>query len=314
MKSRIFLVVLCAFLVAHSAPAQQDQDAGARADLGTIRGLYAAAAYEEALARLPEVSEPGNRDLLSVYRALCLLALGKTTEVDQTLELLVKSSPLYALKDQDVSPLLVEMFREVRQRTLPNVERDLYAKAKASYDEKRYADADASLTQLLMLLNEADVSTDPAIADLKLLATGFRELALAQLAAPSNSTGPAARPDRIASTADVVAGAPVAGGSPAAIFTAADAGITAPVELTRVMPPWRPAGELTRRSFFGVLEIVVNEQGAVETAVIRERVTPAYDAALLKAAKSWSFRPATKDGVPVKYRTFVRILLKSTAD
>jgi len=80
------------------------------------------------------------------------------------------------------------------------------------------------------------------------------------------------------------------------------------------MPPWRPAGELTRRSFFGVLEIVVNEQGAVETAVIRERVTPAYDAALLKAAKGWSFRPATKDGVPVKYRTFVRILLKSTAD
>jgi hypothetical protein len=146
------------------------------------------------------------------------------------------------------------------------------------------------VTPLKVALKTGDHALEILKADLKLLATGFRELAVAQLAAPSNSTGPAGRPDRIASTANVVAGAPVAGGSPAAIFTAADAGITAPVELTRVMPPWRPAGELTRRSFFGVLEIVVNEQGAVETAVIRERVTPAYDAALLKAAKGWSFR------------------------
>ncbi len=34
-----------------------------------------------------------------------------------------------------------------------------------------------------------------------------------------------------------------------------------------------------------------------------------YDAALLKQAMNWSFKPATKNGVPVRYRYAVSIRL-----
>ena len=37
--------------------------------------------------------------------------------------------------------------------------------------------------------------------------------------------------------------------------------------------------------------------------------TRAYDPELLEMAKSWKFKPATKDGVPVRYRTTVEVRL-----
>ena len=62
----------------------------------------------------------------------------------------------------------------------------------------------------------------------------------------------------------------------------------------------------------GVLEIVIDETGAVESAVMRQGVTPSYDNQAVAATKTWRYRPAMLDGVPVKYRKAISIMVKGT--
>ena len=56
-------------------------------------------------------------------------------------------------------------------------------------------------------------------------------------------------------------------------------------------------------------QIVVDENGHVESAVLANHPTDMRQAVsgtlLLGAAKAWRFRPATKDGQPVKYRRII---------
>ena len=51
-----------------------------------------------------------------------------------------------------------------------------------------------------------------------------------------------------------------------------------------------------------MLFIVIDENGGVESAIITEPLDRMYDAMLLAATKTWTYRPATLNGVAVKYR------------
>jgi outer membrane biosynthesis protein TonB len=51
------------------------------------------------------------------------------------------------------------------------------------------------------------------------------------------------------------------------------------------------------------MEIVVSATGEVERVRLVNGPTRMPDMMLLSAAKSWRFRPALKDGEPVRYRT-----------
>jgi TonB family protein len=82
-----------------------------------------------------------------------------------------------------------------------------------------------------------------------------------------------------------------------------------PVSLGKAMPDWRPVGVEERLVFEGVLEVIVNEQGKVDSARMLRPAHPRYDPELLKMALTWTFRPATKDGVAVKYRYAMAISL-----
>ena len=55
-------------------------------------------------------------------------------------------------------------------------------------------------------------------------------------------------------------------------------------------------------TFTGMIELVVSEEGKVLSATIVKSVNPRYDPLLLDAGKSWTFKPAMKDGAPVQYR------------
>ena len=59
----------------------------------------------------------------------------------------------------------------------------------------------------------------------------------------------------------------------------------------------------------GVLEVVVNAAGAVESARLMESVHPRYDPLLLSTAKKWQYQPARIDGVPVRYLKRIQISL-----
>jgi hypothetical protein len=62
----------------------------------------------------------------------------------------------------------------------------------------------------------------------------------------------------------------------------------------------------------GVVEVVVDETGIVETATLRQPVNPQYDAVVLAAAKTWLYKPASLDGTPVKYRKMIQVVLRPT--
>ena len=65
----------------------------------------------------------------------------------------------------------------MRQRALPGAAKDLYAKARASFDGKRFAEASAQFEEMLAVLKEAAAGdSNSPIADLKELGEGFLKL------------------------------------------------------------------------------------------------------------------------------------------
>jgi TonB family protein len=218
------------------------------------------------------------------------------------MESLVASNPAFR-PDDAISPRLQSVFRDVRKRTLPGVIRQRYASAKASFDEKAYQAAADQFDAVLRLLEAPDVvATDPALADLRTVAVGFRDLAraagapptppAASEAAPAPSAAPEPRPVRTAYTVD-------------------DPGITAPVAIKQNLPPW-PQGipKMTVRGRRAVLDIAINEAGNVESVIVRESIVDWYDEALIKEAKGWSYKPASKEGAPVKYRKLMQVVVE----
>jgi hypothetical protein len=289
-------------------------------DLAAARALYASGAYEEALARLATVRDDSSAAEAAQYRALCFVALGRNAEAQRALEELFTRMPLFKMSEADVAPRVVAMYQQVRRRLLPSLAKSLYAGAKASFEQRQYAVAASQFRTMLTLLgDEDDLDDATGLTDLKLLADGFLKLAEGQAAAaPKVDAKPAApsRDDQPNVTARDVApamppAAPASPGRPAnSIYSAADADVTPPVEFVRAMPAWHPPNNVAaRRTFEGVLRIVIDERGSVESANMVENVSPGYDELLLAAARLWQYRPARRNGQAVKYEKLITITL-----
>lgn len=74
-----------------------------------------------------------------------------------------------------------------------------------------------------------------------------------------------------------------------------------------VLPPGLPGRE--PRAWQGTLEIIIDEKGDVASATLQRSFHPTYDAQLIKAAMSWKYRPARKNGVPVRFLKLVYVHL-----
>lgn len=283
--------------------AQAPPAGSAQQSLANVKELYASASYEEALERLAAAEETLAYEQVEQYRALCLLGLGRTEEAERSLERLVSGKPLYVISETEFSPRIVTMFRDVRKRLLPATARDMYAFAKDSFDKKHYGPAVTQFTELLTILGDADLALEAdGLRDLKLLGEGFLKLAEGEVAAAK-----AAAASRAAAPAAVAAAPrPVV----PAVYSSDDAGVVSPTEIERRMPAWNPPSTALRAvQYRGVLEVVINERGAVESAVMRVPVNAAYDVILLDAAKKWRFQPATVRGQAVKFRKSFEIVL-----
>src|SRR5436190_18447410 len=107
--------------------------------LGSARDLYAAAAYEDALAALNGL-RPSDRSedksVVEQYRAFCLLALGRTADADAAIEAAVAASPFTQPSEADISPRVRSRFRDVRRRVLPRIIERRYTEARAAFDRK----------------------------------------------------------------------------------------------------------------------------------------------------------------------------------
>ena len=287
------LVSLLVLVLAFAQAPVQTPDRDANAELAAARQLYANASYEEALERLGRVNPPpALADQVDTYRALCLLALGRSRESEQIIERVLMRNPKYTLDEADVSPRLVIVFRAVRARLLPVTARNLYTLARASYEAKQYDTAARQFREVVDLL-AAEPNPDTGVADLRMLAEGF----LRQI----NALG---------STADGGTRETGAGdvSTTGIIYSILDRDVIAPVEISRPVPIMDAAPGGKPGTYQGLVEIVIGETGRVVQVAIRKSIHPSFDAEIIASTGYWRFQPATKNGKPVKFRRAYEII------
>ena len=299
-------LLIGAAIVAAAAPASAQT-------LNDARDLYVGAAYAEALEVLDAVEKtttavPAMREALQ-YRALCLLALSRRGEAEQTVARMVVTEPTYSPDAVEAPPQLRELFRVVREQTLPTLVREKYAAARESF-ASRPAEAAAAFDVVLRLLEAPEVQTGlgaDGVADMRTLATGFRDLAKSP--APAAPAAPEPR-----SVKNPMLAAPVTNVLPtppapadAETFDVDDADVVAPISLRQEMPQLRPEWNIP--AMRGLLEVVINRDGKVDATAMRRAIHPIYDRLLLHEARLWRYSPATRNGTPVRYRKVIEVVV-----
>jgi tetratricopeptide (TPR) repeat protein len=273
--------------------------------LDAAKSLYLSASYEEALTALGNLPSSVDSDQADKFRALCFLALNRTQDAQQALERLAARRPLLKF-DEGESPKLVSMFRDARARVLPTAAKNMYASAKANFEQGQITKAATQFDELIALLSEKELASQPGLVDLKMLAEGFSKLTQQQISVEHAAASAAEKPAPAAAAA--VEPPPA---EPAKIFTSADVEVRPPIAIEQTIPQWvPPTGNLRYQEFSGVLEIVVDESGSVINATMAQRVNVIYDQMLMSAAKRWRYHPALRDGKPVIYRKLINIMLR----
>src|SRR5262249_17507850 len=142
-------------------------------------------------------------------------------------------------------------------------------------------------------------SKDQGLIDLRTLASGFRELGRASIAAPSAPvTTKAADPPPASPAPGPVAAEPKA--AERAVFGSGDADVKPPTPISQALPPWLPETAIEKKTaYHGFVDLLIDERGRVVSAAIVRSVNARYDPLLLTAARGWTFKPATRNGRPV---------------
>ncbi|HWJ57518.1 MAG TPA: hypothetical protein VNR90_14865, partial [Vicinamibacterales bacterium] len=221
--------------------------------IGEARNLYASARYDEALAVLNDMRPaevPGAAgDLKSIeqYRSLCLLALGRGSEAETAIAAVITVDPSYLPGDADASPRVRAAFSDVRKRLLPDLAAKRYTDAKSTFDRKDYVKATLQFKQVLLLIDDPDMGG--RLADLRTLAAGFLDLAVAATPAPEPpKPAPVAPPPP----------PPVPQPDPNRIYTSLDTDVVAPVVIRQEVPRMTTLMKAQARSR-GVVEVVIDE-------------------------------------------------------
>jgi tetratricopeptide (TPR) repeat protein len=299
------LVVVCL-----TADGVRAQDA-----LASARTLYASAQYDEALKLLDQMaSAPASSEQqqsIELYRTLCLLAIGRRDDADRAIETIIARNPLYRPGDE-MSPRTRSAFSEAKKRVLPSIVQQQYAEAKSTFDRKAFETAAVLFKRVIDALGDPDIdaaAAQPPLSDLRTLAAGFYDLSVNAIPPPAPPPPP---PAPVAAAPAVVL--------PPKVYGPEDRGVRAPVTIMQDMP--RYPGAVPPNGLTGIVEVVINENGVVESASMVVPLKPlgpanasapmgnAYDKMVLSAAKKWQFQPAVMDGAPVKYRKRIQISIQ----
>lgn len=272
--------------------------AAAQDALTQVKGFYESADYEAALKVLDTLNGKTPNSEAAAYRVFCLVALGRRDEAKAAVESIVRADPQFRPSEAQVSPRLRSFFEDVRKPLLVEIAWQTYAGAKSAFDAKNFQLALTNFDRVIAFVDEAG-SAEPGAADLKMLASGFRDLAQAAVKAAN-----------AAAEAAAAAKAPPPPPAEPSIYGAEHADVKRPVAISKPLPDWRPENLAEQQlSFVGALELVIGEDGKVAAAKLLDSVHARYDAALLKSAAAWTFRPATRNGKPVKYRYILAVQL-----
>ena len=282
MRNTICAVVLL-ISIAFSAPTY-----AAEGTLAAARDLYVSASYDDALTMLGALAggtkSVEEQQSIDLYRTLCLVALGRTTDADRVIEGMLMRQPLYRAPSEELSPRVQSAFQNARKRMLPSLIQKEYAEAKDAFDKQNWPVASAGFDDVLKSIADPDMAQlagAPPLSDIRTLASGFRDLSVKMIPPPAPKV------------VEVKPVRPVR-----SVYSADDRDVLAPVALQQRVPKYPAA---VTRALNGVIEFVVDENGAVQTPKMQVSVDSTYDSMVIAAAKKWSYQPATLDGKPVKY-------------
>jgi hypothetical protein len=294
--------------------AQSEQTTDLHDSLASARQLYASADYQGALDLLDRLAATNpplqERQSIDLYRIFCFVALGRTGDADGALVAMVTRDPWRRPADSEIPPRLRPMFSDKRKEVLPSIIQAKYQRAKEVFDRKEYKGAVEGFTEVLLALSDPDVARQagtPPLSDLRVLAIGFKDLALTAMTtdpAPQVTTPrPTQRPESTTPTSEAL---PAAATQIRTIYDSGDTDVIAPVTVRQEMPRfYRPI--TTER--VAVLFIVIDEMGRVESAMVTTPLDSYYNAMLMQTAKTWRYQPARRNGVAVKYRKSIQFTL-----
>ena len=254
---------------------------GESEELTRAKDLYRSASYDEALGVLDGLGTATGTDAIEIneYRVLCLVALDRRDDAKKAMAALVTAHPTYMMSEADAPPRVRTMFTDVRKSLLPSLIQRAYADAKTAFDKKDPS-ALAQFERVIALTKDPDVAGNASLADLATVANGFRDLSKALATPTPVPTPPPAEAPRAAAAA-----------APPAV-------VVPPVAISQSVPPPQSSVLREEREWNGSVEVTINEQGKVTAARMVAPIQPTYDQQLMRAAMTWSYKPALRDGVP----------------
>ena len=297
-------------ILASSAVVAAATPARAQVSLTKAKELYASANYDEALSMLNSLggsTDENDAAAVAMYRVLCLVAVGRTSEVDTAIDRLVSQHPLYRPASDELSPRIQKAVSSARVRLLPNLVQRRYEESKSAYDRGDFAASKVGFKWVLTALSDPDISylaAQSPLADIKTLSAGFVDLSEKALAPPPPALVSAPAPTPAILTMAPPPSKPTR--DLKRVFSAEDTDVVAPITTRQSMP--RFPG-LLKQTATGVLELVIDTTGAVESVKLIEPVDVKYDPLLTAAAKKWQYQPAQLDGAPVRYMKRIQISL-----
>ena len=279
---RTVCLIAALTLVPHQAWAREDA-------LEKAKKLYDAAGYEEALSTLnaSEDDSPDHVVQAHQYRALCLIALGRTDDAERTIGELVAVDPFYVLPASLASPKVLTFIATSRTKALPAVARALLDSGRTAFTAKDFALARKNFGLLLRVLDDEAMQGRPELEDLRALASGFVTLAAAS-ATPAPPAPAETRP----------------------VDRPPQAEVTPAVPMKEELPIWAPDRFNARQEYSGVLRLEIGSDGRVKTARMQTPSHPMYDVQILRAARSWLYEPAKLGGKPVESERLLRFNLR----
>jgi hypothetical protein len=152
---------------------------------------------------------------------------------------------------------------------VPQSAQQEYRRARTLFEQREYAAATDAFQHVIKILGDAEL-TGPS-SELRSMALEYATLSRGALSATIE----------------------------APVYSSGDEGVTEPVLLRSYLPGHPAPG--TPPSRLGVLKVVVNGRGAVESVRLQSPSNRYHDRFWVSVAKTWRFQPALKDGHPVKF-------------
>ena len=229
----------------------------------------------------PQPPLGGEPPEMAARRAARLLASGRADEAQHIFDFITMTQPLADPAGMSLGPDAARAFRASRRVLLPVLAEREAQLARGALEAGDFDRAVSVGTRALAMLNDPDVGTPPS----PLLATIGRVVARA-------SAAKAAEEDRI--------------------YTLADLGVTPPAALSRQLPIAMPPG--VSRQMLGTIEMVIDREGQVEAVRLHTPLNRYHERMIVSAAKAWRYKPALRNGKPVRFSLLVSITLPESSD